>query len=181
VFLLVLYGISKGSARPLGDALLQRLARLLAIFVAAGLYFVIVQHLTGLYFTKHHAFERFILVDGGVHTLLFWGGQVIVGGVLPLVLLLQPAPTRGAIVAAAALVVAGAFAQMYVTIIGGQAFPLVLFPGMQVTSSFRDGVVNAYAPSLPELLLGLGGVAIAGLIVLVAVRLLAFVPERLDD
>ncbi len=181
VFLLVLLVVFKGSGRPLGDALVQRLARLLAIFVAAGLYFVVVQHLTGLYFTKHHAFERFILVDGGVHTLLFWGGQIVVGGVLPLVLLLKPAPARGAIAAAAALVVAGAFAQMYVTIIGGQAFPLVLFPGLQVTSSFRDGVVNTYAPSLPELLLGLGGIAIAGLIVLVAVRLLAFVPERLDE
>jgi Ni/Fe-hydrogenase subunit HybB-like protein len=181
VFLLVLLVVFKGSGRPLGDAMLQRLARLLAIFVAAGLYFVVVQHLTGLYFTKHHAFERFILVDGGVHTLLFWGGQIVVGGVLPLVLLLKPAPARGAIAAAAALVVAGAFAQMYVTIIGGQAFPLVLFPGLQVTSSFRDGVVNTYAPSLPELLLGLGGIAIAGLIVLVAVRLLAFVPERLDE
>ena len=181
VFLLVLLAIFKGTGRPLGDALLQRLARLLAIFVAAGLYFVIVQHLTGLYFTKQHAFERFILVDGGVHTLLFWLGQVIAGGVLPLVLLLKSTPTRRAIIAASALVVAGAFAQMYVTIIGGQAFPLVLFPGMQVTSSFRDGVINTYTPSLPELLLGLGGVAIAGLIVLVALRLLAFVPERLED
>ncbi|HJV95550.1 MAG TPA: NrfD/PsrC family molybdoenzyme membrane anchor subunit [Albitalea sp.] len=181
VFLLVLLAVFKGTGRPLGDALLQRLARLLAIFVAAGLYFVIVQHLTGLYFTRQHAFERFILIDGGVHTLLFWGGQVIAGGVLPLVLLLKSTPTRGAIVAAAVLVVAGAFAQMYVTIIGGQAFPLVLFPGMQVTSSFRDGVINAYTPSLPELLLGLGGVAIAGLIVLVALRLLAVVPERLED
>ncbi|CAG1019827.1 hypothetical protein BURC_04744 [Burkholderiaceae bacterium] len=181
VFLLVLFAIFKGTGRSLGgDALLQRLARLLAIFVAAGLYFVIVQHLTGLYFTRQHAFERFILLDGGVHTLLFWGGQIIVGGVLPLVLLLKSAPTRRAMVGASALVVAGAFAQMYVTIIGGQAFPLVLFPGMEVTSSFRDGVVNAYAPSLPELLLGLGGVAIAGLIVLLAVRLLAVVPERLD-
>jgi molybdopterin-containing oxidoreductase family membrane subunit len=180
-FLLVLLALARGAGRPLADALLQRLARLLAIFVAAGLYFVVVHHLTNLYFTKHHGWERFVLVDGGVHTLLFWGGQVVTGGVLPLVLLLRGTPSRGAIVAASLLVIVGALAQMYVTIIGGQAFPLVLFPGMAVTSSFRDGAVNAYAPSLPELLLGLGGIAIAGVIVLVAVRVLAFVPERLDD
>ena len=70
---------------------------------------------------------------------------------------------------------------MYVTIIGGQAFPLVLFPGRQVSSSFRDGVVNPYLPSLPEWLLGLGGVALAALIVLLALRLLAILPQRLDD
>ena len=56
-----------------------------------------------------------------------------------------------------------------------------LFPGMSVMSSFRDGVVNAYTPSLPELLLGLGGIAIAASIVLVALRILAFVPEQLED
>ena len=70
---------------------------------------------------------------------------------------------------------------MYVTIIGGQAFPLVLFPGRQVSSSFYDGVVHSYSPSLPEWLLGFGGVAIVGLIVMLALKILSFLPERLDD
>ncbi|HJW11203.1 MAG TPA: NrfD/PsrC family molybdoenzyme membrane anchor subunit [Albitalea sp.] len=182
VFLLVLLAIFKGTGRPLGDALLQRLARLLAIFVAAGLYFVIVQHLTGLYFTKQHAFERFILVDGGVHTLLFWAGQVFVGGVLPLVLLLKATPTRSAIVAASALVVAGAFAQMYVTIIGGQAYPMPLFPGKTVVaSSFFDGQIATYAPSLPEAALGVGGFALALALAAFALKVLPFLPQSLSD
>ena len=128
-------------------------------------------------------FERFILQGGGVHTLLFWLGQVLLGGVLPLALLLAPggSASRKRITGAAFAVVLGGLAQMYVTIIGGQAYPLPLFPGKQVTSLFRDGVINSYAPSLPELLLGLGGAALAALIVLLGVRLLAFVPERLDD
>ncbi|HNW00581.1 MAG TPA: polysulfide reductase NrfD [Burkholderiaceae bacterium] len=183
VYLLVLMLACHGSGRPLGDALLARFARLQAIFIAAGLYFVIVYHLTNLYFTKHHDFERFILIEGGVHTTLFWLGQVALGGVLPLVLLLHPniGQMRLRIAASAALATGGGFAQMYVTIIGGQAFPLVLFPGRQVSSSFYDGVVNPYSPSLPEWLLGLGGVAIAGLIVTLALKLLGFLPERLDD
>jgi len=86
-----------------------------------------------------------------------------------------------AIAVAAGLVVLGGIAQMYVTIIGGQAYPLDLFPGMQVTSSFYDGVVHRYVPSLPEIALGIGGVAIAGMIVVLATTLLRFVPERLDD
>ncbi len=183
VFVLVLMLACQGSSRPLGDALMARFAKLQVIFIAAGFYFVLVYHLTNLYFTKHHDFERFILLDGGLYTVMFWLGQILLGSVLPLVLLLHPriGQMRRRIAASAVLVVAGGFAQMYVTIIGGQAFPLVLFPGRQVSSSFYDGVVNAYLPSLPEWLLGFGGIAIAGLIVLLALKLLGFLPERLDD
>ena len=183
VFLLVLMLACHGSGRPLGDALMARFARLQVIFIAAGLYFVLVYHLTNLYFTKHHDFERFILLDGGLYTAMFWLGQVLLGGVLPLVLLLRPriGQMRLRIAASATLVVGGGFAQMYVTIIGGQAFPLVLFPGRQISSSFYDGVVHSYSPSLPEWLLGFGGVAIVGLIVVLALKLLGFLPERLDD
>lgn len=183
VFLLVLMAACRGAARPLGDALLARFARLQVILIAAGLYFVLVYHLTNLYFTKHHGFERFLLLEGGVYTALFWIGQVALGGVLPMLLLRDPAigRLRGRIAAAAALVVGGGFAQMYVTIIGGQAYPLVLFPGRQISSSFRDGIINAYAPSAPELLLGLGGLAVAALIVMLALRFLDILPERLDD
>src|ERR1019366_3606278 len=90
LFLLVLVGACGAAQRLIGGALLARLARLLAIFVAAGLYFVAVQHLTGLYVAQRVDFERFILQGGGVHTLLFWLGQVLLGGVLPLALLLAP-------------------------------------------------------------------------------------------
>lgn len=183
VFILVLMLASHGSARPLGDVLMARLARLQVIFIAAGFYFVLVYHLTNMYFTKHHDFERFILLDGGIYTTLFWLGQMVLGSLLPLVLLLHPkiGAMRNRLAACAGLVIAGGFAQMYVTIIGGQAFGLVLFPGRQVSSSFYDGVVARYSPSLPELMLGLGGVAVAGLIVMLALKVMGFLPERLDD
>lgn len=183
VFLLVLLAAMHWGGRPLGPMLLQRLARLQAIFIAAALYFVLVYHLTNLYFTRQHDFERFVLLDGRVYTALFWIGQVLVGTLLPLGLLLHPA-TRAkvrAIAASAALAILGGMAQMYVTIVGGQAFPLVMFPGRSVSSSFRDGAVNSYSPSVPEWLLGLGGMAMAGLIVVLALKLLGFLPERLDD
>jgi molybdopterin-containing oxidoreductase family membrane subunit len=70
---------------------------------------------------------------------------------------------------------------MYVTIIGGQAYPLILFPGMQESSSFHDGVVHGYLASFPEVMLGVSGVAIAGVVVLLAVTFLRFIPEDLSD
>lgn len=183
VFLLVLLAVSRWTQRPLQAAMQARLARLLAILVAAAAYFVLVYHLTNLYFARQHGLERFLLLDGGLYPQLFWLGQLGLGSLLPLALLLAPRTrgSRAALALAAALVVGGGLAQMYVTIIGSQAYPLQIFPGYEVSSSFRDGVVNAYAPRLPEWLLSLGGVGIAGLIVLLALKWLAFLPQRLDE
>lgn len=183
VFLVVLMAASFGSGRPIGDAMMARFARLQVIFIAAGLYFVTIYYLTNLYFTRHHAFDHFILLSGSVYTYLFWLGPVGLGGVLPLILLLHPriGQMRKRIVLCAGLVVAGGFAQMYVTIIGGQAFPLVLFPGREVRSTFNDGVINSYAPTLPEWLLGFGGIAIVGIIVLLSLKVLGFLPTNLAD
>ncbi|MDH5750484.1 MAG: polysulfide reductase NrfD, partial [Rhodospirillales bacterium] len=167
----------------LGDAVLRRLKNLLGVFVAAVLYFVTVQHLTNLYATEHHGVERFILLDGGIYTQLFWIGQVALGGIIPLVLLYHPVSgaTRLGIILASTLVLLGGLAQIYVIIIGGQAYPLVLFPGMEITSSWFDGQIHAYVPSLPEIALGLSGVAIALLITAVAVKVLPFLPLSLAD
>jgi molybdopterin-containing oxidoreductase family membrane subunit len=182
VYLLVLIAAYHWSGRSLDEAVLARLKRLLIVFVAAALYFVAVHHLTNLYIAKQLDYEKFILVSGGVYPLLFWVGQVALGSLVPMAVLAHPALSRSRawIVAAALLVVLGALAQMYVTIIGGQAYPLQLFPGMQESSSFFDGMVHPYMPSAPEIMLGLGGVAAAAIIVLVAVKLLRFLPERLD-
>lgn len=183
VYILVLMASYRFTERPLGDVILLRLKKLQAVFIAAVLYFVAVFHLTNLYFTKHHGIERFILVDGGIHTQLFWIGQVLLGGLIPLAILFHPrlGKSRGGIAWAAALVIVGGFAQMYVTIIGGQAYPLVMFPGMQESSTFYDGVVHHYTPSLAEIMLGIGGIAIAGAMVVFAIKMLRFLPESLEN
>lgn len=184
IFLLVLMASYAWSGRPLGDFLLMRMKNLLGIFVAAGLYFVAVYHLTNLYFTERHAFERFILLDGGLFTQVFWLGQVLLGGLVPLVLVFHPtwSRSRQVIGLASVLVILGGLAQMYVTIPGGQAFPLELVPGKDVVASpFFDGVVASYTPTLPELALGIGGFSFALLLVALAVKVLRFLPVRLDD
>jgi molybdopterin-containing oxidoreductase family membrane subunit len=136
--------------------------------------------LTKLYVTGHHQLEQFILVDGGIYTLLFWGVQILLGTVVPAILLLLPRfCQRGYLIAAALLVVVGALTQVYVLIIGGQVFPLELFPGYSVTSTFYDGVIADYTPSLAELALGMGGMGLAVLVTLIGVRILPFVPVQM--
>jgi molybdopterin-containing oxidoreductase family membrane subunit len=183
IFLLVLMAAYRGRARALGDALLHRLGNLLGVFVAAVLYFVAVFQLTNFYIARQHEVVRFLLIDGGVYTGIFWIGQVLVGGIVPLALLFAPATrgSRGALAAAAACVVAGGLAQLYVLIIGGQAFPLAMFADKEVSSSFFDGVVASYAPSLPEVALGAGGMALALALTALALKVLPFLPQSLAD
>ncbi len=183
IFLLIVIATYKWTDRPLGDAMFMRLKNLLGVFVAGVLYFVVVQHLTNLYATEHHGVEAFILRDGGIFTQLFWYGQIIMGGLIPLALIYHPTTgkSRTAISIASILIVLGGLIQMYVIIIGGQAYPLELFPGKEVSSSFFDGVVSSYTPTLAEALLGIGGFAVTLFMVAFAVKILKFLPESLAD
>jgi len=179
VFVIVQASMYAWNGRTLAPDIERRLARLLAVFVAASAYLVAVVHLTNAYYARQQSFEAFLLLGrggGGLYALLFWGGYVLLGTVLPFVLLLW---TRQGLHRAAALVVLGAFAFLYVFIIGGQAFPLEIFPGHSVTSPFADGRVAHYVPSWPEALLGLGGLGAAFVLTVVGVRVLDFMPA--DD
>ena len=153
------------------------------VFVAAVMYFVLAYHLTNLYGTENHGVERFILLDGGVYTQLFWIVQIGLGSLLPLILLYSPGTgtNRAWIGFSSVLVIIGGLAQMYVILIGGQAYPMEMFPGKEVSSTFFDGVVASYAPSLPEVVLGLGGVALALAATVVGARVLRFLPASLAD
>ena len=182
IYILILLAAYRGTDREIGDVVIRKLGRLLGVFVGTVLYFTAVQHMANLYAAEHTGVERFILLDGGIYTLLFWAGQVVVGGLIPLMLVYRPAtnPNRNVILAST-LVIIGGFAQVYVIVIGGQAYPLNLFPGMEVSSSFLDGSIASYAPSLPEIGLGLGGVAMTGLIVLIGIKVLRFLPNSLAN
>ena len=172
------WGLARGDGQAMAPELLARVRRLLAIFLIAALYFVAVHHLTNLYWARQWAFERFLLVDGAPYPALFWVGYVLLGSLVPVAVLLHPrlAGPRATAVAAL-LAVAGAFALLYVFIVGGQAFPLEIFPGYAVKSDFADGAIAAYAPSLPEVMLGLGGIAAAFLLTLVGARVLDVMPR----
>ena len=182
VFLLVTLSIYKLMSRTEDEQWINKLRRLNGIFVAVVLYFVAVHHLANLYVAQHTEVERFILLEGGIITTIFWLGQILVGGVLPMVIFFSPrfAALHWTLVGAA-LVIVGGFCQLYVIVIGGQAFPLDLFPGMHESSQFFDGAVGQYSPSLPELILGIGGIALALSIVIVAMRVLPFLPDRVQQ
>jgi [DsrC]-trisulfide reductase subunit P len=182
-FILVATGLCGLSGRAFGPLLLRRLGRLLAIFIASVLFLSAVQHLTNLYAQEHAGYESFILRTGGIYTQLFWLGHVLIGGIIPLLVIFHPTfgDKPAAPVVASVLTILGGFAMLYVIVVGGQAYPMEIFPGYEVSSSFFDGEISSYTPSLPELALGLGGVALALFTTGLAAKILRILPSSLSD
>ncbi|SMN01473.1 Sulfite reduction-associated complex DsrMKJOP protein DsrP (= HmeB) [uncultured Candidatus Thioglobus sp.] len=180
-FILILMASYKWSERPLGDIIVNRLGRLLGVFVAAVMYFAAVKHLGSLYLAENAGVENFILFSGSIYSNLFWYGQIILGSLIPMALIYYPSlkGNRSALGLASVLVLIGGIAQLYVIIIGGQAYPMEMFPGKEILEGY--GGIAAYTPALPEILLGVGGIAVALIAVTMLIKFLPFLPEDLSD
>jgi len=176
VFHLVQAATYAWNERQHDPVVIERTKHLLGIFVIGSLYLVAVYHLTNLYFAQQVGFVRFILIEGGIYPALFWLGYIVVGNLVPLGLIYWPGRKTNC-VAASVLVIVGAFALLYVFIIGGQAYPLDIFPGFAASSSFGDGQIASYSPSIYEFLLGFGGLAIAFILTTVGVHIFNFMPQ----
>ncbi len=183
VYLLVLMGLYKYTQRDLGEYIIQRMRKLLGLFVAAVLFMVLIYHLTFLYSSEHRQISLFILSDGGGYTTLFWIGQVLLGSLLPLLFIYGPKCSKSRLMLAIAsgLIILGGFVQLYLIIIAGQVYPIDLFPGYEVSSTFYDGIIAQYTPSVYEFLLGLAGVAISLFAIILSVKILKLMPESLAD
>ena len=162
---------------PLSPELSVKLRRLSALFILAGLYLVALQHLTNLYMAHHQGIERFLLVDGGVYPWLFWLGFVLCGAIVPAWWFLDRRFSNPVwTLTGALMVIIGGLCHLYVIIIGAQAYPLRLVSGYRVNCGFYDGEITPYLPTLPEFALGIGGVSLALLMTMLAVRVLPFLP-----
>ena len=182
VFILVMLAVNRCMNIPIGDETLSRFRKLLGLFVFSVVCIVTIYHLSNLYVTEHTGIEKFILRDGGSYTVIFWVVQVIFGSLIPLLLIYAPmlSRLRISLPLSALFVVLGGMGQLYVLIIGGQAYPLELFPGMEVSSSFYDGQIAQYSVSIYEILLGVGGVALALAVVWIGIRVLPLMPNSLQ-
>ena len=183
IFSLVLIPTFAWTGRELGDVIVNRLKTLLGIFAAASLYFVIIFNLTNFYSAaKSDGIQSFLLFGDNSYSSAFWIGQVLIGGILPLAIAFYPKfKARGALIVASVMVIIGGLSQMYVTIIGGQAYPMDMFPGKIVESITNDGGIAAYSPTLYEVLLGVAGMGITLFLVVFAMNVLRILPESLAD
>ena len=179
VYYLLLVIINKLHKTIIEPEVIESLKKLTVMFLFANLYFLFLYHLTNMYISKHLEFEIFILFNGGVYTAAFWLGQVLIGIILPLIFLLTNRMcSYFSLLISSLFILLGSFMSMFVIIIAGQAYPLTIFPDHTIVeSSFYDNVIHSYVPSIYELGLGIGGTALALIIVLIGLANLKFLPK----
>ncbi len=165
-------------SRFLPPEMVGKFRGLLIVFTATVLFITIIFHITGLYATTHHDVEWFLLASGNIYSQIFWIGQIAIGSLLPMALLAMSRKNNNTtLMLPSLLLLFGGLCQIYFILIGGQAFPLDMFPGMEVSSTFQDGEIATYTPSLPEILLGISGISITLLLSGIVMRNMPFLPK----
>ncbi|NGZ28562.1 MAG: polysulfide reductase NrfD [Magnetococcales bacterium] len=164
--------------RELDIKLLTGMRNMLTFFTLLVLYFLVVEKFSKGYSPAYYDVEKWLLT--GPHSGLYWGGVVFAGIVGPLAFMFHSDLSRSVngIVTAAVLSVVGEFAFVGHVLLAGQSYPFLLIPGYEAKSDFMDGVVASYTPSLVELMLGLGGVAVVGIIYLLGIRYFRLLPDK---
>lgn len=177
LMLLVLLALFRLTGRPLDEARLLWVGRLLAVLVLVAGYFVLIENAHRLYAHESRTAELYFLF-GGSHSLLFWGGLVLAGTVVPPLILLRRktgASLRWAAFAAV-LVVVGVLCERYLIVIPGLAHPPELVPGWTVIVSPIEEGIASYAVSGLELMQAAGVSAFIALSFLWGLKLLALAP-----
>jgi len=180
VFYILLRIISKMQNITIPTEITVNIRKLIIIFLLANIYFLILYHITNLYISKQIAIEKFILLDGGGYTTMFWLGQVGLGLLIPLFYELSNKENRNfPLTLTSIMIIVGGFFAVAVIIIGGQAFPLNIFPDHTIIeSTFFDNGIHEYTPSIYEYGLGIGGTSLALIIILVLITNLKFIPSK---
>jgi len=179
LMILVILLLFKLTKRPLDNELVVRLGRLLGIFVCIVVYFLFVENSYRVYLAESREAGMHFLFHGE-SSVLFWGGLVLLGSIVPAVVLFHPETAKSIpwIAFASVLVVFGVLCERYLIVIPGQTHPPDLFPGMEIVSSpLAEGVVQ-YAISWFEIFQAVAVAALVGFAFVVGLRVLKLAPTE---
>lgn len=130
------------------------LGRIMGLLLVIYLVFISWKTMTSLFSQIPHEADALALLVSGPMMLQFWGLEVIVGGIIPLLLLIYPKTGKSlwGILAAASLVLIGMFFVRYDLIVAGQVIPAL------------EGSQSLYIPSQMEITLLVSLIALAALV-----------------
>jgi len=160
------------SGRELKKEMAASLGRLLTYFIIILLVLIIVDKLTHLY-SPHREATLYLLT--GQYSWIFWGFQIGLGVVIPLVILFNPRinKTVGWVVTAAASVVIGVFFERYYLVIPGAAYPMQYYPG-EIQGVW--GATGSFPLTPVEMVLSVGIIAFLIFIFVMGLKYLELLP-----
>jgi Ni/Fe-hydrogenase subunit HybB-like protein len=177
LMILIILALFKLTERPLDNRLMLWVGHLLAVFVIVALYFVFIENTYRFYEYQSREAERYFLF-GGFHSVLFWGGLVFVGSVVPAIILFSRRRGQNIkwVAFSAVLVVLGVFCERCLIVLPGLTHPPDLFPGMEITRSAIEEGIARYSVSFYEILQALGVAGFIGLMFISGLKYLKLLP-----
>jgi molybdopterin-containing oxidoreductase family membrane subunit len=180
LMILVMVGLFRATRRHLDDEIVVWLGRrLLPVFLLSALYLMLIENLHRVYQAGSHEAGMYFLA-GGFHSVLFWGGLVLMGSVVPAILLFirRTGTSIPWLVFSSTLVVVGIFCERILIVIPGLVHPPEILPGMEITSSVWDEGIASYSVTFYEVLQALGVLAFVGLAFILGLKLLRLLPKE---
>lgn len=162
----------KYTGRRVDKEMIFGLRKLLSILIVGLVVLVLVDKLTHLYSPNREA-TMFLLT--GRFSPLFWAGQVGLGYILPLIILLNPRTNKKMrwILIASASVVVGIFFERLALVIPGLAYPMPFYPG-NIEGIW--GQVGSYGIMPTEVMLSVGVFAFLGVLYFLGLKFLELLP-----
>lgn len=133
--------------------LMLDLGKLMAVFLTIGLFAVIWRIIIAIYGHVPGGYESTMILLSGSLSIGFWGFEIVLGILIPLVLLVFMKRTIGRVLTASCLVLVGMFVMRYNFMVAGQLVPVL---GGQIYA--------VYFPSYVEILITVMAMAFCALV-----------------
>jgi Ni/Fe-hydrogenase subunit HybB-like protein len=176
--IIILQLLFRFTDRPFDEQYVRELAKLLGVFILVVFYFLLVENTYRAYQIGSREAQWYFLF-GGTHSVVFWGGLILMGVVIPAVVLFSPAKNSIKMINFAAILhVIGVLCERYIIVIPGQTHPADILPNMHVESAglFADKV--GYSISFLEIVQALGIAAIVAVTFILGLRIFAMLPTK---
>jgi molybdopterin-containing oxidoreductase family membrane subunit len=178
LMIVMIVGLFKITNRHVDDALVIWLGRFLAICVLVVVYFLFVENAYRAYVVELREAAIYYLF-GGFHSVLFWGGLIIVGCFIPMFILFRKTgKSIRWIVFASVLVVFGVLCERYVIVLPGLTHPPDMFPGMEITTSEVMEGIAGYSVSFAEVIQALGVLGVVGFLFVWGLKVFKLLPTE---
>jgi Ni/Fe-hydrogenase subunit HybB-like protein len=179
LMILVIVSLFRITKRHLDTGLVIWLGRLLAVFIVVAMYVILIENAHRYYLVESRLATHYYLFSG-YHSILFWGGLIFVGSLVPALLLFNRRTGTSVrwIVFSSVLVVIGVMCERYLIVIPGLEHPPELFPGMVVVgTAMSEGIVK-YSMSFLEVLQALSVLGIIGFMFVLGLKYLPLLPTE---
>jgi len=165
----------KLSGRAVKKEMVTSLGRLLVVFIIILLALIIVDKLTHFYSPERGAT---VYMLAGYYSWIFWGFQIGMGAVIPLVILANPRLNQTVrwIFIASVSVVIGVFFERYYLVIPGAAYPLHFLSPGKIEGVW--GALGSFRIMPVEMLMSLGILAILGLVYILGLKFMELLPAK---